>query len=126
MQKRVTPRCLFRDGEGRAASCDGSQSLATCCLPCPTGEAALSQGVLLFPSLPADVLDVPPWPGIWFNWKWAALQNWALRFGTSHLVSTAKQAEKGWGREEGGNVVGTALEDVMKGPLTSGYAAVAG
>lgn len=95
-------------------------------LPDGRGGAESGSSSLPFPSLPADVLDVPPWPGIWFNWKWAALQNWALRFGTSHLVSTAKQAEKGWGREEGGNVVGTALEDVMKGPLTSGYAAVAG
>lgn len=76
----------------------------------------LSQGVS---SLPADVLDAPPWPGIWFNLEWAGLQNWALRFVTSLLGYTAKQAKKGWGQEKDGNKVEKALEDAMRGPVTS-------
>lgn len=35
-----------------------------CCPPCPMGGAVLSQAVS---PLPADVLDAPPWPGIWFS-----------------------------------------------------------
>ena len=80
------------------------------------GEAVLSQGVS---SLPADVLDAPPRPGIWFNLEWAGLQNWPLRFRASFLGYTAKQAKKGWGQEEGGNKMEKALENVMKGPITS-------
>lgn len=76
----------------------------------------LSQGVS---SLPAGVLDAPPWSGIWFNLEWAGLQNQALRFGASLLGYMAKQAKKGWGHEEGGDRVEKALEDAMKGPVTS-------
>lgn len=76
----------------------------------------LSQGVSF---LPADVLDAPPWPGIWFSLEWAGLQNGALRFGASLLGYTAKQAKKGWGQEEGDNKVEKALEDATKGLVTS-------
>jgi len=93
----------------------------SCCLPCPMGEAVLSQGVS---SLPADVLDAPPRPGIWSNLEWANLQNWTLRFGASLLGYTAKQAKKGEGQEEGGNKVEKALEDAMKGPVASSSTAL--
>lgn len=76
----------------------------------------LSQGVS---SLPAHVLDAPPWPGIWFSLEWASVQNQAPRFGASLLCYVAKQAKEGWGQEEGGDRVEKALEDAMKGPVIS-------
>lgn len=48
----------------------------------------------MFFSLPADVLDAPPQPGIWFNLEMAVLQNLALKFGASRVDCPAKRAEK--------------------------------
>lgn len=41
------------------------------------------------------------------------------------LAPQQKQAQKGWGQEEGGNKVGKALEGAMEAPVTSSCTAVA-